>query len=141
MRTYAGAQNIYHRSDYDGDGVLEYCGPGNAQAPSFTCLYSTTVNGQRIELIDEAFAKADLASPNPAPKAGYLFVDISHDGDGKPYDAQFCYGLCAVPAKYRATGLTFIINIQGTVYQKDTGGHPVTRFPADPAAEGWKICE
>jgi len=140
MRTYCGAQNIFHRTDYDGDGVLEYCGPTNAEHPDFTWLCHATVSGTKIELLDNAFAAATSAN---TPKAGYWFVEIPLDVDGNPYDAATGYALCAVPAVYNQTGLyTFVVDTQGTVFQIDNGGRPVTRFPDVDAAEmEWIVVE
>jgi len=141
MRGYAGAQNIFHRTDYDGDGVLEYCAPSNAQHPDFTWLNKTVVDTWPIELIDSAFA---AATSSKTPKYGYWYVDIPLDADGKPYDAKTGYALCALPARYNRTGLnTFIVDARGTIFQKDMAGNkPVTQFPdvSDPES-GWIVCE
>jgi prepilin-type processing-associated H-X9-DG protein len=147
MRTYAGAQNIFHRTDYDGDGILEYCGPGQQgekeEHVSYTFLNTAKVNGMPIELIDSAFANARLGAPGAKPKAGYYFIEITKDADGNDYNAAFCYGLCAVPAQYNRSGLnTFVIDVQGTVFQRDNGGQPVTQFPdVDDEDEPWIVCE
>jgi hypothetical protein len=138
MRSYLAAQSIFHRTDHDGDGVLEYCGPSNPESPSFTCLNTTVRDGKPIELISGSFAGATSAA---APISGYWFVDMKSRA-GKPFDAAKEFGLCGVPAEYGRTGRdTLIIGEEGTTYRKDTGGKPVTDFPADPAAEGWIVCE
>ncbi len=137
MRTYAGAQNIFHRTDYDGDTILEYCTPDNTESPDFTYLNGTEVDGVPIELIDDAFANAKLGAPGAKPKAGYYFIDISHDVTGAQYRAPFSYGLCAIPAEYGKTGInTFIIDVQGTVFQFDNGGKAFTEFP-DTVTDEW----
>jgi len=147
MRTYCGAQNIFHRTDYDGDGLLEYAGPGQQgdakQHNSFTHLNTTRVQGAKIELLDNAFANARLGAPGARPKAGYYFVDIERDARGQKYNSAFAFGLCAVPAEYNRSGMnTFIVDVQGTVFQRDNGGRPVTQWPdtADPN-EPWIVCE
>jgi type II secretory pathway pseudopilin PulG len=141
LRTYAGAQNIYHETDWDSDGVLEYCGPSNKEAPSFTCLATTVADGRPIELIDAALAQA--TGPN-APWRGYYFVDIARGADGRPYDAASECGLCAVPAQYNRTGRkTFIVDATGTIYEKDTGSDaPVFQWPDVNAPDsGWTQCD
>lgn len=137
LRTYAGAQNMFRRSDYDADLLFEYANPyvdlnitetGDPPAP--------------IRLIDDGFARAsidDFADAGAAvatAKAGYLFQDLESDDIGDAYaDVLGNYiagfGLCAVPEFHNRTGRnTFVINIQGTVYQQDTGDNtPLTTFP------------
>jgi len=140
LRMYCGAQNIFHRTDYDGDGALEYCGPSNPEATSFSHLSTTAVDGEMIYLIDSAMAAA--TSPETA-RSGYYFVDIAAGSDGKAYDATRQHGLCAVPANYGSSGLnTFVIDDSGILYQKDNGGRPVTEFPqVEGIDSGWIICE
>jgi len=145
MRCYAGAENIFHRTDYDGDGVLEYAGPGQQGSVvthnSFVALNTVQINGQNIELIDSAFAGATTSA---TPKAGYYFNDIASDNQGNAYNAAFVYGLCANPGQYNRTGLnTFVIDIQGTVYQRDQGStNELTAFPNTAAtANPWIVCE
>jgi len=140
LKTYCSAQSIFHRTDYDGDGALEYCGPSNPEATSFTHLSTTVVDGERLHFIDAAMAAA--TSPE-TPKAGYYFVDIAAGSDGKAYDATRQHGLCAVPAAYGALGRnTFVVDDSGIVYQKDTGGRPVTEFPeVEGIDSGWSVCE
>ncbi len=141
MRTYAGAQNIFHRTDYDGDTVLEYACPDNASTPGFVGLNTTEVDSAPIELIDMAFAAATI---NTRPKAGYWYGDITNDVSGAAYRAPFSYGLSAMAGQYNRTGLnSFIIDVQGTVFQKDLGASttaPLDDFP-DTVADSWIVCE
>jgi hypothetical protein len=131
LRAYAGAQNIFHRTDYDENGVLEYCGPANPEAPDFTYLYYTRVKDRNIGLIDEALADAQFGAKDARPYHGYLFADITEDDQGNPYNPAFSFGLCAVPVEYDKTGHhTYAIDIQGTIYVYDTQGKPCARFPS-----------
>ena len=130
LRTYCGAQNIFHRTDYDGDGVMEYAGPTNPEAPDFTCLYSTQVDGIPIELIDKDFARAKLDAPGARPRRGYYFIEIQRDVSGNDYSAEWNYALCAVPAEYGRTGLrTFCVDTQGMVLSDDNKGEPLSQYP------------
>lgn len=134
MRTYAGAQNIFHRTDYDSDGILEYAGPGGAGTTgmhdSFIALYGLTVAGMPIELIPKEMADAKHGTFGSVPYCGYYFSDIEEDCSGIGYNATFTYGLCAVPAEHGVTGInTFVIDVQGTVYQFDNGGKVLSSFP------------
>ncbi len=130
MRSYCGAQVMYHRNDWDGNEVLEYATP-------FNQLYSTRDGlGNEIVLIDAALAAA--AGPGGSPKHGYVFQDMSTIG-GEKIDWVNDYALCATPAVYGKTGRrTFIVNTNGTIFGKDLGrSELLTHYPKDPVAEGW----
>ena len=139
LRSYTGAQNMYRRTDWDGDGILEYAFP-------FTRLNTEVTDGQPIRIIDDAFANAsrdNSPAGTPVPRAGCVFVDLTGDAIAGPYDdgkgnfVNGC-GLCGYPAEYGRSGCyTYIVDVRGTVYWKDTGGQPVTVFP-DVGKEGWK---
>jgi hypothetical protein len=132
------AQSIYHRTDWDGDGVLEY-------ASSFPLLYNQVdVAGMQLKLVSEALS---LATGPATSLHGYWFVDITAHEEAGPYaDANGNqpddFGICAVPATYPRSGReTYIMDATGTVWGKDTGGLAVTIFPADPRAAGWEAVE
>jgi len=131
-RAYCAAQVMFHRNDWDADGVLEYA----ARFP----LLATTPDGagNAIQLLDKAFAQA--TTPR-RPRHGYFFVEMTALF-GDKIDWVNDHALCAVPAEYGRTGrLTLIICTDGTVFQKDTGGMPVFDYPKDPAADGWVVSE
>jgi len=142
LRGYLGAQWKFRKQDRYGRRVLVYantvCGTG------FPDLFrlggpmpeGEAADGADLKLIDLAFARA--TSPAKA-RYGYWFVDIVGDAvSGKHYDYTKECGLCAVPAVYGKTGInTYVIDLCGTVYAKDTHGTPVRVFP-DVANEGWK---
>ena len=139
LRGLAGAQGTFRRADRYGAG------------------FKTCANGARDlfeigdtnepHLIDRSLADAfgttaaQMVSPSKTgkvPKAGYVFVDLSRKPDGSPVtlgaptEALSTYCYCAYPAVYGVTGIpTFVIDQTGTVYEKDTGGKPVTAFPRD----------
>ncbi len=71
------AQEIYRRTDWDGNGILEYAqniGPngGNGNGES---LYMNVAKNIVIELVDQsyAFAEGDPGAPNVNPRSGYCF--------------------------------------------------------------------
>jgi prepilin-type processing-associated H-X9-DG protein len=132
-RSYCGAQVMYKRNDWDGDGVLQY-------APDFAQLNTQLDgNGDPIQLLDAAFAGAK--GPGGTPKHGYLFYNMKTIA-GKKIDWVNDFALCAVPAQYGRTGFrTYIINTNGTVFGIDNGGKPVTDYPENPAEAGWVIAE
>jgi len=123
-KAYAEAQEIYHRTDYDRDGVLEY-----AQSMfGSSSLLEQKVGAEDLLLIDPAFAQAAWEHPDRQAKAGYFFK-VLHAGGceiGSYIDdagnQTIGYAILAVPAKYDQTGRdSFIIDSRGTIYQKDLG--------------------
>ena len=123
-KAYAEAQEIYHRTDHNGDGVLEF-------AQSLNDLYETSPGAGNLNLLDKSFVLADDKTGKVIPKNGYCFRLLKAQGnyanDGKKdyvVDGHMTagYALLAYPAKYSITGyLTFIINNSGTIYEKDLG--------------------
>lgn len=109
LRMYLGAQNVFHRSDFYGKGALVYANPKDGKG--FPDLYQVPGKGERIMLVDLTFARATY---DGVPKAGYVFSDLEYD------DYAIECGLCAVPAAYNRTARNiFIVDVTGTVYQRD----------------------
>src|SRR5882724_378023 len=68
-KAFAEAEEIYHRTDYNHDGVLEY-------ATKMTGATSLATNKSvEIALIDRAFAGAETSGGSP--KAGYVFTVLT----------------------------------------------------------------
>jgi hypothetical protein len=146
-KAFAEAQEVYHRTDWDGDGVMEYA---QALSGDFSLLERKFGTGD-LALIDRAFSNAEGDPRNATPKAGYCFrvltVQGSHAKGGvKSYiddkgNMTGGYGLVAFPARYGHRGArdTFIISKDGTVFQADLGENSVERalqmkaFDPDPA--------
>ena len=142
-KTYAEAQDIYRRTDWDGDGILEY-----AQAiKGANSLYEKTAGTGNLTLVDAAFASAEGNPGTATPKAGYVFLVLTGQAATAPGGAKtyvvagtgasansmtLGYAMSAVPASWDGTGRNvFQINNTGTVYQKDTGNntHQTTYGP------------
>ncbi len=105
LRTYLFAQNYYQRTEG---------------------RHATLAELGRLLLIGKAMAEA--TSPDRS-HGGYYFAEITSR-------FEFDVGLCAVPAVYGKTGRnTFVIDVTGVVYWKDTGGNPVRTWP--DIADGW----
>jgi len=138
LRSYLGAQGTFQRVDRYGKGELVYANP--IDGTGFPDLYRIggpldEPDGTELKLVDLAFARA--TSPATA-RYGYWYVDIVGDAvTGKRYDYKQECGLCAVPAIYGKTGInTYVVDLTGTVYWKDTHGTPVRIYP-DIEKEGW----
>ncbi len=123
-KAYAEAQEIYRRTDYDGDGVHEY-------AQSLGELLERRPGAQDLAIIDRTFRNAEDSLPNPQPKAGYIFKVLHAQGSYAAGGARSYidkgnmtkgYALVAYPGTYDVTGRdTFIIDHNGTIFQKDLG--------------------
>lgn len=149
-KTYAEAQDIYRRTDWDSDGVLEY----SLTISGANSLYEKTAGQGNLTLVDAAFASAEGAPGVAQPKAGYVFKILKGQGVNAPGGQKSYvvngnmtqgYALVACPASYDGTGRnSFLINNTGTVYQKDLG--PDTAKIVNAMTEynpstGWVVSE
>jgi hypothetical protein len=127
-KTYAEAQEIYRRTDWDGDGVLEYA----QSIKGAYSLFERQAGAGDLQLVDSAFASAeDTGRGTAIPKAGYFFRVLTSQGPNAPGGREdyvsggnmvLGYALVACPVEWDASGRnTFLINQTGTVYQKDLG--------------------
>jgi len=149
-KTYAEAQDIYRRTDWDGDGVLEY----SPTIKGANSLYEKTAGTGDLTLVDAAFANAAWGQ-NARPKAGYFVKVLTGQGPDAPGGRKNYldekgnlaqgYALVAWPAVYDGKGRnSFQINNTGTVYQMDLG--PDTAALAEQMteynpAQGWVVAE
>jgi hypothetical protein len=130
------AEQDYQSIDQDGDEVLEYAQklvstPGkhdglywetdaNSNAPASPLLAFVTAQGGYLEGRDQG-----------DPLRGYNFRILTRQGEGAPggrYDYVINgnmiagFGAIAWPSEYGVTGImTFMVNQQGKIYQKDLG--------------------
>jgi hypothetical protein len=140
MRACVQAQREYASRDRDGDDVLEFAqkflsSPGETDG----LFWPSEVNGEISPLGPlVAYAQGegyshgkDGASQEAQPFHGYLFKILTRQGKHAPggkYDYITNgnmiggFALVAWPAEYGDSGvMTFIINQQGRVYQRDLG--------------------
>jgi hypothetical protein len=139
IRAGADAQREYASADRDGSGVMKYAQKIVSTSGTKDGLYwPKDLDGTMSPLgpaIAEAQTQGYLQQPagqsGPQPFHGYFFKILTQQGPhatGGKYDYIINgnmiagFALVAWPAKYRDTGImTFIINQQGKVYQKDLG--------------------
>jgi hypothetical protein len=140
VRAYVQAQREYAMRDRDGDEVLEFAQRfASAPGKKDGLYWSEALEGEVSPfgpLIAQAQAqgyKQDRPEEGagPEPFHGYFFKIITRQGKSAPggkYDFIIHenmiggFALVAWPAEYGATGImTFIVNQQGRVYQKDLG--------------------
>jgi hypothetical protein len=135
---YLEAQFDYADVDRDGDGMSEYARKFRSEPGKFDGLYWEAQPGQPPSplgpLVAEARAEGyalKAAAEKPTPYHGYYYRILTRQGPdavGGKYDYIINghmiagFGLVAFPADYGNSGvMTFIVNHQGRIYQKDLG--------------------
>lgn len=138
IRTYVQAQREYASKDLDGDEVLEYAQRfGSTPGQKDGLFWSPDLDGT-ISPLGPLAAEAEEAGyrkRQDVPRQsfhGYYFKILTRQGKNAPggaYDYIINgnmiggFALVAWPAEYDETGvMTFLVNQQGRVYQKDLGG-------------------
>ena len=160
-KAYVDAQREYARKDRNGDGVLQYAqhfvshkgkrdglyweaGPGEERSPLGPLFARATEEGYTFGKKDEKHS----------PYYGYYFRILKSQGNNAPggeleyvTDGKMIsgFGLLAYPAQYGVSGvMTFIVNRQGIVYEKNLGpkteeiAKAITKYDPDKT---WKQVE
>jgi DUF2950 family protein len=137
---YVDAQREYYAEDRKGDGILEYAQRFASTPGAHDGLYWPTQAGERPSPLGELVVRARAEgyrreADKPTPFHGYLYRILTAQGPAAPggaYDyvtrghMMAGFALVAFPAEYGVSGvMTFIVNHDGVVYQKDLG--PRTR--------------
>jgi len=140
VRAYVEAQREYAGKDRDGDEVLEFAPKFNSTPGTKDGLYwPQHLDGEisplgplAAQAYDEGYGgRATHERAEPAPFHGYFFKILTRQAKTAPggkYDYVINgnmiggFALVAWPAEYEESGImTFIVNQQGRVYQKDLG--------------------
>jgi len=140
MRAYVDAQRDYASRDRDGDSVLEYAQRIASSPGRMDGLYWPAETSSEISPLGPWVAEAQIEgyfSPStaedegPQPFHGYYFKILTQQGIHAPggkhdyiINGNMIGGFALIgwPAEYGDSGLmTFIVNQQGRVYQKDLG--------------------
>lgn len=139
VRATVEAQRDYAAKDRDGDEVLEYAqkllsSPGAKDGLYWPLELDGEISplGPLVaEAQSEGYAKSRDPDAGPEPFHGYFFKVVTAQAKAAP-GGKYSYlinknmiggfALLAWPASYGETGImTFIVNQQGRVYQKDLG--------------------
>jgi hypothetical protein len=148
VRAYVDAQREYAAKDRDGDEVLEYAQTFISAAGLKDGLYWPPELDGEISPLGPLVAqaqgegygvKAKEEGAASEPFHGYFFKVITRQAKSAPggkYDYVINknmiggFALVAWPASYGETGvMTFIVNQQGRVYQKDLGADTAKSAP------------
>ena len=138
MLAIVDAQREYAMKDLDGDGILEYAEKFRSDAGKKNGLYWITKEGEEPSPLGDLVAGARAegytkagTKDKPMPFHGYYFRLMKAQGKnaaGGAFDyvvkGQMIGGFAVIasPAKYGNSGvMTFLVNHDGVVYQKDLG--------------------
>ena len=161
VRAYVAAQREYASQDRDGDQVLEFAQKIMSSLDKKDGLYwppdldgeISPLGPMAADAQEEGYGfKAREKGEAPQPFHGYFFKVLTKQGKSAPggkYDYVINgnmiggFALVAWPAAYGDTGImTFIVNQQGRVYQKDLGPKTASIVKSmksyDPE-KGWAI--
>ena len=157
---YVDAQREYYERNPEKSALLHYARRFGSSPNKRDGLYYPTQPGEDPSPLGELFAEAKAhgwqrdKSGKPTPYNGYYFKILEGQGPhaaGGAYDYLARgvllggFGLLAYPATWNVSGvMSFIVNQDGVVYQKDLGPKTGTLAPAitrfDPD-ESWKKVE
>jgi Protein of unknown function (DUF2950) len=146
------AEREYYQRDPDGDKLLQYAQKLISTKGKRDGLYWETKPGEQSSPLGLLVAQARAegykgAGGKPVPYHGYYYKLLTGQGKDAPggaYDylvrgkMMGGFGVVAYPAQYGSSGImTFIVNHDGVVYQKDLGAktasvaQSMTRFNPD----------
>lgn len=139
-RAYVDAQREYAGEDRNGEGILEYAQHLRSSPGKHDGLYWPMRNGDELSPLGPLVAQAHgegyrhetkILTEKQSPYHGYLFKILTRQGKHAPI-GKYNYiihghmiagfALVAWPAEWGNSGvMTFIVNQQGKVYQKNLG--------------------
>jgi hypothetical protein len=159
-RAYVDAQRQYAAKDRDGSGILKFARRFASSAGKHDGLFWRAAANEEASpigpLVADAVAEGyrKTQSGEPTPYHGYFYRILTSQGEHAPggaYDYIINgnmiagFALTAYPAEYGSSGvMTFIVNQQGIIYQKDLGpdtaklAGEMSRYDPDPS---WQRAE
>ena len=142
-RAWVDAQKQYESETHDGETVKQYAQKLVSDTGKHNGLYWKAAAGEPQSPIGPLIADAAAAGytriaqgaqrkqGGPKPFHGYIYKHLNSQGKDAPGGAKDYivdgkmtggFGMLAYPAEYRNSGVvTFIVNQDGIVYQKDLG--------------------
>jgi Protein of unknown function (DUF2950) len=137
-RTYVFAQQLYAKSGHDGKPAGLFAKAIRSDSGKENGLYWVATHRRNNSPLGDLLAEASAADDRPAgsPFHGYYFKILA---------AQDRPALVAWPAEYDATGvMTFVVNLDGVVKQKDLGLQTDTIAKAmstDTSDGSWEVVQ
>ncbi|MEK6303355.1 MAG: DUF2950 domain-containing protein [Acidobacteriota bacterium] len=141
-RELVDAQNEYHSEPHDGDGVKQYAPRFRSEDGKRNGLYWKISAGESESPVGPLLTLAsgeDYAkeTTQPRPFHGYYYRILTSQGRQAAGGAKNYlvrgkmtggFAFVAYPAEYRSSGvMTFIVNQDGVLYQKDLGARTAVR--------------
>jgi hypothetical protein len=138
-RAYVQAQEEYAGKDRNGDGIKEFAQKFRSAEGTHDGLYWKASEGEEqsplgplvAEAVQEGYGQNPNPTNEPQPFYGYFYKILTAQGKSAPEGAKsyivngHMTGGCALvayPVHYGSSGvMTFIVNQQGVVFQKDLG--------------------
>ncbi len=139
-RSYVAAQREYVLKDWDGDGIFAYAQKLRSDPGKKNGLFWRHAPGEPLSPLGELVARAraegykkgkSLFKEQPVPFHGYYLKILTQQGKHAPGDRYNYiingnmvggFALVAFPSNWGKSGvMTFIVNQQGKVYQKNLG--------------------
>ena len=135
-QAYVEAQQEYASTDREQDGIIQYAQKVLSDPYRRNGLYWEAGEGEPPSPLGPFIAQAAMKGytkkgDKPTPYHGYYFKILTGQGPNAPGGAYSYvinghmvagFALVAWPAEYGVSGvMTFIVNQNGTVYQKDLG--------------------
>jgi len=138
-RAYVQAQEEYARKDRNRDGIKEFAQKFRSAEGMHDGLYWKAAEGEEqsplgpsvAEAVQEGYGQNPNPTNEPQPFYGYFYRILTAQGKSAPEGARSYivnghmtggYALVACPVQYGSSGImTFIVNRQGVVFQKDLG--------------------
>jgi hypothetical protein len=153
---YVDAQREYAIEDRDGNGLAEYAQKFWSDPGKKNGLYWETKDGEKPSPFGPLAAEANKQgytrkAGKPTPYHGYYYRILKAQGKNAPggaYDYMVKgkmiggFALVAYPAQYASSGImTFLVNHDGVVYQKDLGGKTAEAMKVFNPDGTWKKVE
>ncbi len=151
LKTFATSEELYKRTDWDGNGYLEYAqnigmygGNGNLES-----LYFNNKNNASTGLIDVALVNAEIpasgVTTGVTPRDGYMFfvqLGTTFPTVTSYVNARGCmtqgYSICGLPNQYSLSGQnTFQLNSNGVIFAKDQGASTLIPAYNTNPVNGW----
>ncbi|MBK6600976.1 MAG: DUF2950 family protein [Betaproteobacteria bacterium] len=157
MRAYIDAQRVYAAKDRDGDGVLQYAQRVMSSAGRQDGLFwpADAAKGEEASPFGPLIAEAAPYITGKVagdPYRGYYFRILTRQGKNAAGGAYSYvingrmiagFAMIAYPASYDETGVkTFIVNHNGTVYERDLGPNTAklaAGIRAFDPSKGWNV--